>query len=165
MENRPIEPEGRGPRAVGTFKLLVFVLLGLYLLISFYHGPLLAALGGYLVVDDDPLQKADVIVCLSSRPVECGLTAYELFRQGLAPKILIPADSVADGWRELKARGVRFPSRSDLLAEMLQDLGVRAQDCIRLAEAATSDAAEAAEVSRERQDVLGPLGELHRKTV
>ena len=168
VENRPIEPEGRRLRAVGAFKVLLFVVLGLYLLLSFYHGPLLAALGRYLVVDE-PLQNADVIVCLPSRPVECGLTAYELFRQGLATKILIPAGRVPDGWRELDARGARFPATSDLLAEMLQDLGVRASDCIRLAAAASGDAAEAAAVSREcrRKDfktliVVGPPYETRR---
>ena len=124
---KPIEPEG-GRFRPSIFKWVVFLVLVVYALISLYRGPILQALGGFLVVED-PLRKADMIVCLMGRPVERGLAAADLFQEGLAPKVFFAREKAPDGYDLLKERDVRYPLSRDLLKMVLEASGVPPSAC------------------------------------
>lgn len=123
VENRPIEPEGRSSRGPSILKWILFVIVVGYILLSFYRVPLLTRAGEFLVVEHD-LRKADLIVCLAGRAVERGLQAADLYKDGLAPRILICRAALPDGSEVLKEEGVSFPENRDLLMRLLMDLGV-----------------------------------------
>ncbi len=128
-DGRPIEPGGKKPGGPSILRWIIFLLLIAYVLISYFRVPLLTHLGEYLVVQD-PLKKADLIVCMAGRPVERGLAAAEVYKGGYAPKILIPREEPPEGDEVLKARGIHYPHETELLIEMLQGLGVPRSACI-----------------------------------
>jgi uncharacterized SAM-binding protein YcdF (DUF218 family) len=128
-ENRPIEPEERKFGRPSLFRWGIFVIVVAYMLVSFYHAPILARIGRYLVVEHS-LEKADLIVCLTGGPVERGLAAAEAYKKGLAPKVFIGRVRLPDGNEILNERGVHYPETRDLLIMMLQGLGVPKSACI-----------------------------------
>ena len=122
-DSKPIEPEGTMARSVTRLKWLFFALALVYVLISAYHGPILASLGRYLVVEHSPV-KSDLMVCLSGENVERGLTAADLYKRGLASKIFVAREIIPDGYEILRGRGVSYPESRDLMVLMLKGLGV-----------------------------------------
>ncbi len=119
----PIAPEGEKNRRITYLKVIIFLFIIVYGLISHFHAPLLTYLGGYLVLKQNP-PKSDLIVCLAGGNVERGIAAAEAFHEGLAPRILITREDPPDGYRLLEERGLRYPESVDLLAGLLNDLGV-----------------------------------------
>jgi uncharacterized SAM-binding protein YcdF (DUF218 family) len=92
---------------------------------------LIAALAGWLVYfggrhlqREDPLQKADVIYVLGGARVERWLEAYELYREGYAPLIMLSPERAEPAETLIRARGVRFPSTPELQRDALVQLGV-----------------------------------------
>ena len=81
--------------------------------------------GRYLIVDQ-PLQKADAIVVLAGSEVDRWLEAADLYREGLAPVILMSPGYVDPLGDELRARGIRLPRAIDLHKDALMQLGVPA---------------------------------------
>jgi uncharacterized SAM-binding protein YcdF (DUF218 family) len=129
VDSRPIEPEGKKPGRPSILKWIIFLVLIAYMLLSYFHVPILTRLGEYLIVQQ-PLKKADLIVCMEGKPVELGLAAAEVYKRGFAPKIFIPKEEPPDGNEVLKARGVHYPEESELLIMMLRGLGVPRSACI-----------------------------------
>ena len=129
LENEPIEPRGKTLRRPSLFKWILFLFLVAYVLITYYHAPLLTFLGRYLIVEHPP-KEADLIVCLMGKPVERGLAAADLYRQGLGSSIFVGREKPPDGNSELVKRGVHFPEERDLLVMMLNGLGVPRSACI-----------------------------------
>lgn len=121
--SRPIEPEGARTSGIARLKWLFFVLALLYVLISAYHGIILASMGRYLVVSH-PLEKSDLIVCLGGASVERGLAAADAYRRGLAPKIFVVREAAPDGYDILLQRGVSYPESRERMIMMLKGLGV-----------------------------------------
>jgi uncharacterized SAM-binding protein YcdF (DUF218 family) len=144
-DNKPIEPEERKLSRPSIVKWLIFLLLIIYTLLSYYHAPILARVGSYLVVEH-PLQKADLIVCLTGGPVERGLAAAETYKKGLGPRIFIGRTGLPDGYEILKQRGLHYPESRDLVKTMLQGLGVPASDCLTSDRCVGSTYEEAQEV-------------------
>jgi uncharacterized SAM-binding protein YcdF (DUF218 family) len=128
VENRPIEPEGRGLKGLGVLKWILFLVIIGYAVISYSRIPILTALGNYLILDD-PLKKADLIVCTPGPPLEQVLTAADLYRRGLAPRIFIPREPPPAGLDILIGQGGRYPETSDLFLETLKRLDVPESAC------------------------------------
>jgi uncharacterized SAM-binding protein YcdF (DUF218 family) len=123
IDNRPIEPESKKLTRPGIFKWIIFIIFIAYLLLSYFHAPILTRIGSYLIVEH-PLEKADLVVCLMGRPVERGLAAAEVYSKGLAPQIIIAREELPDGYAVLGEKKVHYPESRDLLVMMLQGLGV-----------------------------------------
>lgn len=129
LDNQPIEPQGKKLTRLGMFKWIIFLVFIAYMLISLYRAPILKGFGKYLVVQHSP-RKVDLIVCMMGKPVERGLEAAALFKKGFAPRIFIGRQMLPEGYPVLEAKKVHYPESRDLLAMILQGLGVPRSDCI-----------------------------------
>jgi uncharacterized SAM-binding protein YcdF (DUF218 family) len=129
VDNRPIEPQGKRFTKPTVLKWIIFLVFIIYILVSYYRGPILTSLGKYLVVQHS-LEKADLIVCMMGNPVERGLAAADLYEEGMAPRIFVGRKALPDGIEVLKQREVHYPETRDLLIMMLQGLGVPRSDCL-----------------------------------
>jgi uncharacterized SAM-binding protein YcdF (DUF218 family) len=86
----------------------------------------LAVYGGRYLHQEDPLQKADAIFVLGGARVERWLEAYDLYRAGYAPLIMLSPERPESAETLLRSRGVRFPSTAELQHNALLQLGVPA---------------------------------------
>ncbi len=129
VDSRPIEPGSKKSGGPSILKWIIFILVIAYMLLSYFRVPILTRLGEYLIVQQ-PLEKADLIVCMEGKPVELGLAAAEVYKRGFAPEIFIPREEPPDGNEVLRARGVHYPEKSELLIMMLRGLGVPRSACI-----------------------------------
>ena len=119
----PLEPErGKLPKT-GLFKWIFFLFVVVYILISYYHAPILTRLGRYLIVEHDP-QKSDLIVCLAGGNIERGLATSDAYHKGLAPRIFLGREEFPDGYYLLKEKGLDYPESVDLLIMILEGLGI-----------------------------------------
>lgn len=121
-DDKPIEPREGGFR-IGWIKGVLFLVFTAYLLVSAFHDPLLTALGRYLIVEHTP-ERSDLIVCLAGGNVDRGLEAADAYHKGLAPKVFTAREELPDGYNKLVAKGIRFPTKTDLLAALMNDLGI-----------------------------------------
>ena len=119
----PIEPERKRIKKQDLLKWLFFLLALIYILLSYYHAPILNRVGRYLIVDHDP-QKSDLIVCLAGENIERGLAAAEAYKKGFAPLIYISREEPPDGYELLQAKGVKYPQSIDLMIILLEELAV-----------------------------------------
>ena len=122
-DSKPIEPEGKRTGKQGLFKWLFFLFVIVYVLLSYYHTPILIRLGRYLIVAHQP-ESSDLIVCLSGGNVERGLAVADAYQEGLAGRIFIAREEPPDGYALLKKRGVNYPESIDLFMMILEGLGV-----------------------------------------
>jgi len=129
VENRPIEPASSQLKGPSILKWILFLLIIAYAVISYYHVPILTAMGNYLILEH-PLKKADLIVCTPGPPLEQSLTAAQLYHQGLAPRIFIPQESPPAGLAALKEQGGHYPEASSLFLKTLSGLNVPESACI-----------------------------------
>ena len=128
-ERSPIEPKGLRWKGSGILKWVLFLLIIGYAVISYYHVPILTALGNYLVLDHS-LKKADLIVCTPGPPLEQILTAADLYRRGVASRIFIPREIPPPGLDALREQGGRYPEASDLFMGTLEGLNVPKSACV-----------------------------------
>ncbi|MDB4443706.1 YdcF family protein [bacterium] len=119
----PIEPGGPKMVRATFFRWLFFGLVIIYILLTYFHAPLLTSLGKYLVVSHPP-QKSDLIVCQAGANVEMGLAAAEAYQKELAPRVFVGRERLPDGYERLRKRGVNYPETKDLLVMLLDGLGV-----------------------------------------
>jgi uncharacterized SAM-binding protein YcdF (DUF218 family) len=82
--------------------------------------------GGRYLQHEDPLQKADAIFVLGGARVERWLEAYELYRGGYAPFIVLSPERAEAAETMVRSRGVRFPSTPELQRDALVQMGVPA---------------------------------------
>ena len=129
VNNRPIEPEGKKSNRPRISKWIVFLLVIGLILLSHYRAPILTYIGNYLIVKQ-PLENADLIVCMASEPVARGLAAAEFYKNGLAPRVFIMRKELPDGYEDLKERKIHYPETRDLLIMMLEGLGVPRSACL-----------------------------------
>ena len=129
VNNRPIELEGKKSNRPRISKWIVFLLVVALILLSHYRAPILTYLGNYLIVQH-PLENADLIVCMAGEPVARGLAAAELYKKGLAPRVLITREELPDGYEDLKEGKIHYPETRDLLIMMLQGLGMPRSACL-----------------------------------
>ena len=91
--------------------------------IALAAGLLLYHAGGWLVVED-PLEKADAIFVLGGTRLERPLEAFDLYREGWAPRIMLFRVVSDYGEAELLRRGFEFPLESDVQKDVLRRLGM-----------------------------------------
>jgi len=107
------------------------------------------ALAGRLLVVTDPLPpSADAIVVLAGSIPTRVLEAADLYRAGLAPRIVITRERLVRGETVLRARGVNLPESDELARAALEQLGVPAGAIVRLRRRARSTESEARTVAR-----------------
>lgn len=102
-------------RALVVVGLIVLVGLALFL----------PAAGRFLVVADTP-EQADAIVVLAGSYPDRVFEAVELYRQGLAPRILLCREVENSGYRRAAELGVSIPRPSDINRAVAEQLGVPA---------------------------------------
>ena len=127
---KPIEPESAPSTSLSLFKWVLFIAVFIYILLSFFHGPILTRLGKYLVVQH-PAAKSDLIVCLAGDDVGRGLASADLFARGLAPRIFIAREPIPDGLETLKQKGIAYSESVDRVMMILKGLGVPETAVIR----------------------------------
>lgn len=127
---KPLEPESSTSTGLSVVKWVFFILAFLYVLLSYFHGPILAQLGKYLVVEHPPL-KSDLIVCLAGGDVERGIASADLFSQGLSEKVFIARERAPEGLEILRQKGVAYPESVDRVVMILGSLGVPESAVIR----------------------------------
>jgi uncharacterized SAM-binding protein YcdF (DUF218 family) len=127
---RPIEPESAPSTRLSVFKWILFIVVFFYILLSYFHSPILIQLGKYLVVQHPPA-KSDLIVCLAGGDVERGVASADLFARGLAPRVFIAREPIPDGLETLKQKGIAYPESIDLVTMIFRGLGVPESAVIR----------------------------------
>ena len=98
--------------------------------------------GRYLVIDR-PLQPADVIVVLAGTRAERWLEGVELYREKMAPTILLSSGRIEAAEEAIRSRGIRYPRDVDLMKEAMAQLGVPASDIQTFPESVDNTASEA----------------------
>jgi len=101
------------------YKLLLFLFIAFYFVVTFYRIPLLTALGGYLIVEHEP-EKSDVIVCLAGKNIERSLEVVDAYRKGLAPYIFMAKKSKPDGFEYLTKKVRDYPADFDLFTLIME---------------------------------------------
>jgi uncharacterized SAM-binding protein YcdF (DUF218 family) len=122
-DSKPIEPERKRMGRTWMLKWLFFLLAIVYVLLSYYHVPILTGLGRYLIVEQTP-QKSDLIVCMAGGNVERGLAVADAYQRGLAPRVFMAREVPPDGYALLKEREVEYPESVDLMRMLLEELGI-----------------------------------------
>ena len=105
------------------------------------HGPLLRLIGRALVVED-PVAKADAIVVVAGGTPSREEAAARLFREGLAPDVVLSNQFTPDRVRQLITMGAR---RFDYQGEsrvVLEQRGVPAQAIVALSQPVKTTEAE-----------------------
>ena len=107
------------------------------------------SLAGRLLVVADPLPpSADAIVVLAGSIPTRVLEAADLYRTGLAARVVVTRERLARGESVLRARGVHIPESDELTIAALEQLGVPAHAIVRLRRRARSTESEARTVAR-----------------
>jgi uncharacterized SAM-binding protein YcdF (DUF218 family) len=119
----PIDPDGQKMVKLTLVRWVVLGFIVIYMLIAYFHAPILTVMGKYLVVKHSP-EKSDLIVCLSGSNVERGLATADAYDMGFAPKIFLARETPPDGAAVLMERGLNYPENKDLLLMLLKGLGV-----------------------------------------
>jgi uncharacterized SAM-binding protein YcdF (DUF218 family) len=102
-----------------VYKVLLFLFIALYFVVTFYRVPLLTALGEYLIVEHTP-EKADVIVCLAGKNIERSLAVVDAYRKGLAPYIFLAKKDRPDGFYYLTQKVKGYPTDFDLFTLIME---------------------------------------------
>jgi uncharacterized SAM-binding protein YcdF (DUF218 family) len=82
---------------------------------------------GSFLVDEDPLQKSDVILVLAGSAMERPMEALDVYRQGYAPLILMTQERPDLAEALLEDRGVRMPDEAETARDAMQQLGIPAE--------------------------------------
>ena len=86
---------------------------------------LLTAVGGFLIVHDEP-RPADAIVVLSGSIPDRILEAVDLYQAQLAPRIILTQEGMLPGLAALRARGGSLPEHHEQNRSIAEQLGVPA---------------------------------------
>jgi uncharacterized SAM-binding protein YcdF (DUF218 family) len=119
--------------AVAALVVIALVVVG--------HGPVLRLIGRALVVED-PVAKADAIVVVAGGTPSREEAAARLFREGLAPDVVLSNQFTPDRVRQLITMGAR---RFDYQGEsrvVLEQRGVPAQAIVALSQPVKTTEAE-----------------------
>lgn len=107
------------------------------------------AYGGRVLVAADPLPAAaDAIVLLAGSIPDRTLEAADLYRAGVAPRVVVTRERLPRGEARLRARGVRLPESGELTVGALRRLGVPPSAIVVLRRRTRSTESEAATIAR-----------------
>jgi uncharacterized SAM-binding protein YcdF (DUF218 family) len=104
--------------------------------------------GRVLVVADPVPAHADAIVILAGSVPDRVLEAADLYRAGVAPRVIVTRERIRRGDAPLRARGVRLPEGDDLTLAALRSLGVPPRATAVLRRRSTSTESEARTIGR-----------------
>jgi uncharacterized SAM-binding protein YcdF (DUF218 family) len=121
-------------RRIGGWVLVAVIAGGLLAYVG--RRALLTAIGGFLIVRDQPL-PADAIVVLSGSLPDRILEAVDLYHAHLAPRIILTREQPLPGLGEVRARGATLAEHHEQNSSVAQQLGVPG-DAIAVMPAATS---------------------------
>jgi uncharacterized SAM-binding protein YcdF (DUF218 family) len=122
----------RGRRSLAGV-LVAFV--GLFVVLSAAHRPLLGLIAAGLVVEDR-LEYADAIVVVAGGTPSREAVAAELFRQGWAPRVVISRPATTNSIGQLTALGVRLLDLQGEARLVLEKYGVPPDRIVPVQEAA-----------------------------
>ena len=88
--------------------------------------PLILPAAGRFLVAEDPAEPADAIVVLAGSYPDRILEAVELYKQGLAPRIIICREPEIGAFRRVTELGLDIPRPSDINRMIAEQLGVPA---------------------------------------
>src|SRR5207244_5318484 len=104
--------------------------------------------GALLALGDPSPRSADAVVVLAGSIPSRVLEAADLYRAGLAPRVVVTREPLARGETVLRARGARLPESDEIAIAALEQLGVPARAIVRLRRRARSTESEARTVAR-----------------
>ena len=104
--------------------------------------------GRFLVVADPLPARADAIVMLAGSIPDRVLETAELYRSGVAPRVVVTRERLREGDAALRAHGVRLPEPDEMSMTALERLGVPAPAIVRLRRRTHSTESEAATIAR-----------------
>lgn len=107
---------------------------------------LLAPAAGRFLVAEDPAEKADAIVVLAGSYPDRVLEAVDLYKRGLAPRIILCREPDTTGFRRITELGLTVPRPSDINRMVAEQLGVPPQAIEVLSRSGDSTYAEAQSV-------------------
>src|SRR2546422_8107228 len=97
--------------------------LGVALALAAAAAVTLLAAGRALVVADPLPPRADAIVILAGSVPDRVLEAADLYRAGVAPRVVVTRERLRRGDAALRARGVRLPEGDELTGTALGGFG------------------------------------------
>jgi len=108
-----------------------------------------AACAGWILEVTDPLPRsADAIVILAGSIPDRVLEAVDLYRAGLAPRLLVSRERQRPADFPLRARGVRLPEGDEITLGALRQLGVPDAAVVWLRRRGRSTMSEARTIAR-----------------
>ena len=122
IDSGPIEPQGQGWRP-NLFRLFIFLIILAYIVVFYFHVPILTGIGEYLIVRNN-LEKSDLIICMAGEAAERGLETADIYKEGYAPNVFISRERLSPAYSVLEKRGVHYSESRDLLIDVLQGLGI-----------------------------------------
>jgi uncharacterized SAM-binding protein YcdF (DUF218 family) len=123
--------------------------VALGVVVAFAAAVLLLPLAGRMLVVADPLPaSADAIVVLAGSIRDRTLEAAALYRDGIAPRVVVTRETLPPGTTALAASGVALPEGDALTRTALVGLGVPPRAIVTLRRRAQSTASEARTIAR-----------------
>ena len=122
--------------------------LGVAVVLAALAAVALLGAGRVLVVADPLPPRADAIVILAGSVPDRTLEATDLYRAGLAPRVVVTRERLPRGQAALRARGVRLPEGDELTVRALHELGVPPGAIVVLRRRADSTESEARTIAR-----------------
>src|SRR5207245_1449443 len=140
--------------------------LGVAVALAAVGAAALLAAGRMLVVADPLPPRADAIVILGGSIPDRTLAAADLYRAGLAPRVVVTREVARTGQAALDARGVRLPEDDELTVMALRGLGVPSRAIVVLRRRGISPGGgrrrpPASPPSRPPQQRPGPPARIH----
>jgi len=99
--------------------------------------------GGRYLQHEDPLQKVDAIFVLGGSRLERPLEAVDLYRAGYAPIVVLSPGRLEPVESLMRSKGIRFPSDSELVRDVMIQLGVPASAIVATSGSVDNTAEEA----------------------
>ena len=99
---------------------------------------------GRFLVYEDEVRHADVIFVLAGARAERWLEAVDLFREGIAPRIVLSPGELEHAEVVLRQRHIAFPNDAERARDAIVQLGVRA-DAVSILDGSVDNTAQEAE--------------------
>ncbi len=122
--------------------------LGVAVVLAALAAVALLGAGRVLVVADPLPPRADAIVILAGSVPDRTLEAADLYRAGLAPRVVVTRERLPRGQAAMRAGGVRLPEGDELTVRALHELGVPPGAIVVLRRRAASTESEARTIAR-----------------
>lgn len=105
------------------FLFLFILLLSAGIAVYFARERVLRHMGHFLVIEQ-PVRRADAIVMLSGSIPDRILEAVDLYKEGLAPRLILTQEGALPGAAALRAKGATLPEHHELNLSVADQLGV-----------------------------------------